>query len=226
MILIISLAKILFYASILGMLFLVLKKILENQEQRDKVVALLKESLNKVLELFKIFFKFIVKLYNFSLPKIKQIILIVFRKIKQLFFVTVKFISDKIASWKKELKPLHLPKEKKEFLSHLWEKVNQDKKTIPVFTQQQPKPIKQESSKDAHKPFIVEDPIKREILIKQEQSLLKLIVMRPKDVNLYKKLGIIYKELGVIEDARNCFNYALKLGAKDKEIQKELELLK
>ncbi|MEO0084770.1 MAG: tetratricopeptide repeat protein, partial [candidate division WOR-3 bacterium] len=73
---------------------------------------------------------------------------------------------------------------------------------------------------------VVDDPIKREILMKQEQSLLKLIVSRPKDFNLYKKLGIIYKELGSFEDAKNCFEYALKLGSKDRDIVRELEALK
>lgn len=233
MIFIISLAKIIFYASIGGIIFLVAKKFFEQKQERERLIFLLKDIFAKLKIFGTGFFLKARRLVNFLAPKIKNSVIILVKKLAQAALVIKNFLLERASRWKKELKPMHLPKEKKEFLSHLWEKINKTKAA----------PVSKEPSKEFQSAFrptltkvtvkpavpnvsVVDDPIKREILMKQEQSLLKLIVSRPKDFNLYKKLGIIYKELGSFEDAKNCFEYALKLGSKDRDIVRELEALK
>lgn len=189
-------------------------------------------------------------------PRIRSAALLTAGIMVKTFSRLRKSFQSNVARVKSELRPIHFSKEKKEFFLHLWEKVNKTKKATPPASQEQASQLKTRdeqipiftriSKKEGQAPLvasfqassvniglkeelqkqIVEDPIKRDILIKQEQSLLKIITLRPKDFNLYKKLGIIYKELGSFEDAKNCFEYALKLGARDRDIQKELEILK
>lgn len=257
----ISFVKIIFYISIGGIFLLLLKRFFTQQEKREKFKHFIKKALynGKIFSLKLIFLiKKIVKHFNENIkPKIKNAATFTAIETAKFFSRVKNSLQSKTARVKNELKPIHFTKEKKEFFSHLWEKVNKTRKVqtstsaekifqlkskkekIPIFTQtskhQEQTPSLMTAApqtasvslkpKEELKRQIVEDPIKKDILIKQEKSLLKLVTLKPKDFNLYKKLGIIYKELGSFEDAKNCFEYALKLGARDKEIQKELEFL-
>ena len=63
---------------------------------------------------------------------------------------------------------------------------------------------------------------KREILLKKEKALLHAIARNPKEIRLYKSLGMLYLELGERVDAKNCFEQALKLGSQDLEVKEAL----
>ncbi len=255
----ILIAKIIFYFSIAGILALYLKKIFTQKEKRDKIIFITKIIFSKINIFFKqagLWFK---KMFFFIAPKFKKTVIFSVNKITQFFLIIKNAFLSRIANFKKELKPVYFSKEKKEFLKNLWEKVNKTKegrlsvkvertddfqnKKIPpsifkpIFEEKKEvSPLKEQmfylrtddskTDNEELKQQVVDDPIKRDILLKQEQSLLKLITLRPKDFNIYKKLGIIYKELGNFEDARNCFEYALKLGSKDRDLQKEIEMLR
>jgi len=256
MIFLILLVKIIFFVSLGGIFLLFLKKLLKQKQEREKLYIFLQKIFQITKNIIALTKQYGKRFIEFLFPKIKNFAFATFQKILQITLNLRNFLKNQMAKWKKELKPVHFSKEKKEFLAHLWEKVNNTKTTQIKVKELGKEPTAEISSipKDINKNIsqtekilpkdqplksftpkpafsqpkvpIFEDPIKRDILLKQEQSILKLIVSKPKDFNLYKKLGFIYKELGNLEDARNCFEYALKLGAKDREIQKELELLK
>jgi len=64
------------------------------------------------------------------------------------------------------------------------------------------------------------------ILQKKERWLLYAIAKNPKNANFYKKLGRIYLQMNNIDDARNCFEYVLKLGSQDPEIKSLLSSMR
>lgn len=64
--------------------------------------------------------------------------------------------------------------------------------------------------------------IDEKILEKKERSLIEAIAKNPKNPNFYKKLGKIYLQMQNTLDARQCFEYALKLGAQDPELRQLL----
>lgn len=57
------------------------------------------------------------------------------------------------------------------------------------------------------------------ILQEKEKWLLYAISKNPKNTSFYKKLGRIYLQMNNPEDARNCLEYALKLGSQDPEVR-------
>lgn len=65
----------------------------------------------------------------------------------------------------------------------------------------------------------------QDILKQKEIALLKQVSARPKDISLYKRLGFLYVELGLRNEARQAFETALRLGSQDSEIKKQLEKL-
>ncbi|MEK9147531.1 MAG: tetratricopeptide repeat protein [Patescibacteria group bacterium] len=68
-----------------------------------------------------------------------------------------------------------------------------------------------------------EDNIDLEILSQKEKNLLEAIVKNPSDISFYKKLGKVYMAMNNFDDAKNCFQYVIKLGSKDKEIKELLD---
>lgn len=57
------------------------------------------------------------------------------------------------------------------------------------------------------------------ILQEKEHLLLERIVQDPKNPSSYKRLGKVYLQMKKKVDARQCFEYALKLGARDPEVR-------
>lgn len=71
-----------------------------------------------------------------------------------------------------------------------------------------------------------EGELDKDILEQKEKWLLYAIAKNPKNPNFYKKLGRIYLQMNSLEDAKNCFEYALKLGSQDPEIRSLLTEIK
>ena len=62
----------------------------------------------------------------------------------------------------------------------------------------------------------------QQLLRQEEQALLDAIMRTPKDIRLYKRLGLVYQELGNDRDAHQCFREALKRGSQDPEVRRAL----
>lgn len=61
-----------------------------------------------------------------------------------------------------------------------------------------------------------------ELFHQKEEQLLAQIMKDPRNPSSYKKLGKIYLHLENWKDARQCFEYAMKLGARDPELHQLL----
>jgi len=61
-----------------------------------------------------------------------------------------------------------------------------------------------------------------ELFHQKEEQLLTQIMKDPKNPSSYKKLGKIYLHLENWKDARQCFEHAMKLGARDPELHQLL----
>lgn len=68
--------------------------------------------------------------------------------------------------------------------------------------------------------------VDKDILMKKEKWLLYAIAKNPKNANFYKKLGRIYLQMNNQEDAKNCFEYAVRLGSQDPEVRSLLSQLR
>jgi len=62
--------------------------------------------------------------------------------------------------------------------------------------------------------------------IKEEQKWIDMIVENPKNISAYKALGIFYFKQRNFTDARASLKMAVKLGSKDKQVEKILQELK
>ncbi|KKU82383.1 MAG: Tetratricopeptide TPR_2 repeat protein [Parcubacteria group bacterium GW2011_GWA2_47_8] len=60
------------------------------------------------------------------------------------------------------------------------------------------------------------------LLKREERALLEAIMRTPRDIRLYKRLGVVYQELGAEQDAQRCFKEALRRGSQDPEVRKAL----
>lgn len=54
----------------------------------------------------------------------------------------------------------------------------------------------------------------------KEKQLVDMVVKNPRDIKVYKNLGLLYYERKNYNDARESFKMALKFGSRDKTVQK------
>ncbi|WKZ27139.1 MAG: tetratricopeptide repeat protein [Candidatus Paceibacterota bacterium] len=74
-------------------------------------------------------------------------------------------------------------------------------------------------------PVIDAAAVRREELITREQELIIAIARAPKNVELYEQIGMVYKELEQLQDAREAFEAGLKLDPAHAGLRAQLESL-
>lgn len=89
--------------------------------------------------------------------------------------------------------------------------LSDQKKTLPGF---------QSEEVPSEHPFQV--PFDLALFHQKEEQLLLQITKNPKNPSSYKRLGKVYLQLDNWQDARQCFEHAIKLGARDPELQQLL----
>lgn len=94
----------------------------------------------------------------------------------------------------------------------------------PELKEVSPQGFQMTNLKEEH--INVEAEVDKDILTKKEKWLLYAIAKNPKNTNFYKKLGRIYLQMNNLEDAKNCFEYALRLGSHDPEVKALLSELR
>jgi len=130
-------------------------------------------------------------------------------------------IEDKLEKLSKKKYAKSFPEGKKDYLEKLFKAVP-SKRAEEKARETKQKAAFSKRTRESKK----EDRVfKERILRKQERLILEKITSNPKDPRLYKRLGYVYLELGERRDARRCFEYALKIGRRDKDIVKVLENL-
>lgn len=63
------------------------------------------------------------------------------------------------------------------------------------------------------------------ISVRREKEWIKIIAENPKDIEAYKKLGLLYLKQENYKDARASFQQVLKINSKDKEANQRLKEL-
>ncbi len=133
---------------------------------------------------------------------------------------------------KEDLKTLEFPTHKEDFFDKLQTHVSRDKISKELLTKslgkvkepekvtilQNTAPGFQEQEIELSTQKEESDIVDAHALEQKERNLLEAIAKQPKNPNFYKRLGKIYLQMQNIADAKNCFEYALKLGAQDPEL--------
>jgi len=99
----------------------------------------------------------------------------------------------------------------KEFPIAIPSSLADEKKDAPIF-----------QSQKVLVTHLPEEHVDLPLFQKKEEQLLLQIMKNPKNPSGYKKLGKVYLQIDNWKDARKCFEHAIKLGARDPELQQLL----
>lgn len=155
------------------------------------------------------------------------------KDVKRVILLGKDRVIRQVAELREDMRTFEVPTHKKDFLERLHE---EKEASVPLSIVKEPdkeitSPIKEEDilaekslggfhvhKLEAQRP-VREVEIDKRILQRKEQGLLDAIVKNPQNPNFYKKLGKVYLLMNNVQDARNCFEYAVKLGAQDPEVK-------
>lgn len=165
------------------------------------------------------------------------------RVVKRTGIKVIHIIKNTIETFRRDLKTFEVPGHKEDFFDRLQEKSDkkehvreqryQEEEEEPLFVKEDELAVRDRAPivvKKSHIPILQEQELPEsvfseeqgvdvKILKVKEQNLLEAIIKNPKNPNFYKKLGKIYLQMQHLEDAKQCFEYALKLGAQDPELR-------
>lgn len=172
------------------------------------------------------------------------------KDLKRVLLVGKNKLVRQVAELREDMKTFEVPIHKKDFLERLHEekqgKEEKKEEKPPLVIKKDPLGRREERKDESQgedivierevgsfsvhkleaKPLVREVEVDKRILHRKEQGLLDAIVKNPKNPNFYKKLGKVYLLMNNTDDAKNCFEYALKLGAQDPEIKSLLVEIK
>lgn len=224
-----TILKTILLASFIGLAVIVAKNRITNPEVRIQFIEDMERNKKRIKRTILFVAQFgnatgkrIFRELRELLPQIKKGFILFFADCKS-FLLTLKTkILHGIRELREDMKAFEIPLHKKDFIERLGEGKIEKESPYPLSRDQG---IKENALKGfaitslPPEEVLPEVEVDVEILEKKEEGLIDAIARNPKNPNFYKKLGKIYLQMSNTEDARNCLEYALKLGAKDPEIK-------
>ncbi|MBI3335046.1 MAG: tetratricopeptide repeat protein [Candidatus Portnoybacteria bacterium] len=224
-----TILKFILLASFIGLAVMVAKNRISNPEARIQFI----EDMDRNKKRIKRTILFVAQFGNETgkklfgkvkelAPQIKKGLLLFLADCRGFLFALKTKIAHAVKELREDMKAFEIPVHKKDFIERLGEEKT-EKEPPPAFLADQG--IKESEVKGfaitslPQEEVLPEAEVDVEILEKKEQGLIDAIAKNPKNPNFYKKLGKIYLQMQNLEDARNCLEHALKLGAKDPEIK-------
>lgn len=156
-------------------------------------------------------------------PRFKKGFILFLRDMKRLLGVLKHTFTQQAKELREDMKAFELPLHKEDFLERLHKETLKEEKKEGIFLE--PKEKKEEElkgfqvSKLSKEHLRSEIEVDKHILEEKEQELIEAIAKHPDNPTFYKKLGKIYLQMNNKDDAKNCLEYALKLGARDPEVK-------
>lgn len=219
-------------------------RFLEDLERNKKRIKTLFSSLGNLGSFLRKFFGI---LWSFLLRGVRNLlpygkiffrgaqkgIRLFFKDVKRVILLGKERAMRQVAELREDIRTFEVPTHKKDFLERLHEEkeARAPSNVAEKLDKEITLPIKKEDmladkplggfhvhKLEAQRP-VREVEIDKRILQRKEQGLLDAIVKNPQNPNFYKKLGKVYLLMNNLEDARNCFEYAVKLGAQDPEVK-------
>ena len=224
-----TILKFIILASFIGLALIVARNRLTNPEVRVQFLEDLeinKQRLRKFLFFLSQFgnkaARKVIQTSGTFVEELKKGGVLFLKDCKTFFSMLTSKLVRQVKELRKDMKAFEIPSHKKDFLERLHkEKMQEEGKASSslgeLVREKQVKGFAIRTISEGE--FFKEAEVDLKILERKERSLIDAIAKNPKNASFYKKLGKVYWQLDKVEDAKNCFDYALKLGAQDPEIK-------